>query len=289
LQHNFPKSLLLLLCFILLSSALRADESQIMLADFYYAEGYYDEAITEYLRFVYFNQSALKLAEVYYKMALCYGELEDWKQAEQVLQTAIKFADDSEQRFEYKFTFIELLIAKKSYKKAEKELLKIYALSEDKRYRARCLFLLTVLYIYTYNWTLAEENIKEYFAESDTYSESSRNQICDLFTAARKLPYKSKDLAIFLSILLPGAGQAYTGNIMQGLNALVVNGAAGTLLVYTVLDGYYLDAGVIFLFIFTRYYSGNIYHAEKYALQYNEALNKNMAKQLLELLLEKRE
>ncbi|MBN1798952.1 MAG: tetratricopeptide repeat protein [Spirochaetales bacterium] len=263
-----------------------SEEPQASLADFLSAQGYYDEAVTEYLRFIYLNPQSLQLAEVYKKLALCYSELENWKQAERSLQKAIALTDDREQRYTYKFTFIELLIAKKAYNRAEKELHKIYTMAMEKKYKSRSLFLLSVLYIYTYNWESAETALKEYFGESDTYSESSQKHINDLLAAARKLPYKSKDVAIVLSVLLPGAGQAYSGNVMQGVNALLVNGTAGTLMVYTVLDGYYLDAAMIFLFIFYRFYSGNIYYAEKATLQYNDLLNQNMAQQLLELLLE---
>jgi tetratricopeptide (TPR) repeat protein len=287
LTINFPKRLFLIFYLSLSVCALWADESQVTLADFYYEQGFYDEAITEYLRFIYFNPEVPYLAEIYEKMALCYAELEDWEKAEHAIHKAISLANGSDQKYTITFTFIEILIAKKSYSRAEKELLEIYTMTVQDRYRMRSIFLLSVVYIYSYRWELVDICLREYFESSDTYSESVKNQIYDLLTTARELPYKSKEAAVALSLLLPGAGQAYSGKVMQGLNALVVNGAAGTLLVYTILDGYYIDAVVVFLFIFYRFYSGNIYYAEQYALQYNELLNQNIAQQILELLLKK--
>jgi tetratricopeptide (TPR) repeat protein len=287
LTINFPKCLFLIFYLSLLVCALWADESQVALADFYYEQGFYDEAITEYLRFIYFNPEFPYVAKIYEKMALCYAELEDWEKAEHAIHKAVSLANGSDQKYTITFTFIEILIAKKSYSRAEKELLEMYTMAVQDRYRMRSIFLLAVVYIYSYRWELADMCLREYFESSCTYSESVQNQIYDLLTAARELPYKSKEAAVALSVLLPGAGQAYSGKVMQGLNALVVNGAAGTLLAYTILDGYYIDAVVVFLFVFYRFYSGNIYYAEQYALQYNELLNRNIAQQILELLLKK--
>jgi TM2 domain-containing membrane protein YozV len=104
--------------------------------------------------------------------------------------------------------------------------------------------------------------------------------------AVRNLPYKSKECAFFLSLVLPGAGQVYAGDLGQGINALAVNGDAGTLIVLSIIDGYYLDAGIIFLYVFARYYQGNLYYAERLTLEYNERVKRDMAGQVINLLLE---
>jgi hypothetical protein len=48
--------------------------------------------------------------------------------------------------------YMEIFIAGRQYKKAEKELLAIYAGANESRYRLRSLYLLGVIYVYNYNW-----------------------------------------------------------------------------------------------------------------------------------------
>jgi tetratricopeptide (TPR) repeat protein len=288
LPLNFPK-LLSLILFSFLILPCWAEEYELELAGYYYQQGFYQEAITEYLRIIFLNPSAGNLDAIYYNIALCYCQLSDWAKAEQSIKKAIAHAADANQKQEYTFIYLEILIARKLYRRAEKELQCIYEISPVPEYRLRSLYLLGVIYIYTYNWKQAQASFSEYFNTSPTYSENQKQKILTLLAAAQKLPYKSKEWAFFLSMLLPGAGQAYAGDFVQGANALAVNGSAGTLLVLTILDGYYLDAGVIFLFVFERYYLGNLYHAKRLAGEYNERINTDMAGQIFNLLLEKGE
>jgi TM2 domain-containing membrane protein YozV len=143
-----------------------------------------------------------------------------------------------------------------------------------------------VIYVYNYNWQQAQAVFTEYFNTSSAYAEPQKQKILNLLAAARNLPYKSKEWAYFLSLVLPGAGQVYAGDLGQGVNALAVNGGTGTLIVLSIIDGCYLDAGIIFLYVFARYYGGNLYHAERLTLEYNERVNRDMALQVINLLLE---
>jgi len=280
----FLNILLLVLACLFSTATLGAESPETGLADYYYAHGMYAEAVTEYLRYIFFNPGSGGLDTVYSKIALCYAELEEWRKAERSLGKAIESAADDEQKREYTFSLVEIFIAQKSYKRALSLLSELLERSADRNTTQRILFLRGVVYIYLYDWPKAADCIGRYVNDSQTMPEERKAKIYKLLDTARHLPYRSKDIALFLSIILPGAGQAYAGDAGQALNALLVNGAAGALTVYTALDGYYLDAGILFLFVFYRYYQGNLYHAQRLVREYNLSLNNGIARKLLSLL-----
>jgi TM2 domain-containing membrane protein YozV len=281
--RNLP---VLILTFMCTAAMLEAEGPDTGLADYYVEYGLYGEAVTEYLRVIFFNQQTGGLDVIYSKIARCYAELEEWRNAERSLRKAMELAPDAEQAREYAFSLVEILIAQKSYKRALSGLQEMSAQSGDRDIGRRILFLQAVVYIYLYDWANAADCLGGYMDGSPAMTEERKAEIRKLLDTARHLPYKSKDLALFLSLILPGAGQAYAGDAGQALNALLVNGAAGTLTVYTAIEGYYLDAGILFLFVFYRYYQGNLYHAQRLAREYNLALNNGIAKKLLALLAE---
>ncbi|MEJ2662850.1 MAG: hypothetical protein P8107_02225 [Spirochaetia bacterium] len=289
-MRDFPKVILfLLLFFSVVCPHFWAEQDTTDMADYYYEQGFYDQAITEYLRDLFLHPDLADKAELYQKMARCFAEMEEWRKAEQNIRSAIEFSTQPEKKREYGFTLAEILIAAKYYGSAIGILQGLREQNGETKEKLHALFLQAVAYIYLYDWQNAAKCLKEYFRESETFAPRTEEKIMKLLARAQKLPYKSKELAYFLSMIIPGAGQTYAGDPVQGLNALLINGAAGTFTVYTAIDGYYLDAGLLFLYVFMRYYSGNLYHAQRLTVQYNRMLNKHMAQELLDLLTGKKE
>jgi len=85
----------------------------------------------------------------------------------------------------------------------------------------------------------------------------------------RPLRLKNPRTARFLS-LLPGLGEAYAGRPLFGLWAFAVNAGDTYLVVNAVLRGHYVDAFLVYTFLWQRFYSGSMANASRFAREYNE-------------------
>ncbi len=83
------------------------------------------------------------------------------------------------------------------------------------------------------------------------------------------VPMRSPQVARWLSSILPGSGQIYAGATSSGINSLAINAAFGSLTVSEIVAGSYLQGGVVFLFLWNRYYFGGIFNAERTAITQN--------------------
>jgi len=82
--------------------------------------------------------------------------------------------------------------------------------------------------------------------------------------------FKSASKARLLSMVFPGAGQAYAGNFWKGISGNLLFDASAYYTIKSILDTYYISAlltGGIFIF---RFYSGGIYYSENLVKQYND-------------------
>lgn len=82
-------------------------------------------------------------------------------------------------------------------------------------------------------------------------------------------PGRSETTALLLSLILPGAGQAYAGEVRAGLAALAINLGSGYLLGNALRQQKYVDAGLVFFFLINRFYLGALGNAQQAAREYN--------------------
>lgn len=83
-------------------------------------------------------------------------------------------------------------------------------------------------------------------------------------------PKKSVKTAAFLSFLCPGAGEMYANNIKGGMRSFILNLGSGFLLYNAIRQKKYVDAILIFNFLFQRFYLGSVYNAQKSAVEWNK-------------------
>lgn len=91
-------------------------------------------------------------------------------------------------------------------------------------------------------------------------------QIKTLFEEA-KLHRPNPATAKLLSIILPGAGQAYSGDWRGAINSFLLNASLGTLAVYTAVNYSFLEGATSIMPWLIRYYMGGFGHAEAAAMQ----------------------
>ena len=89
----------------------------------------------------------------------------------------------------------------------------------------------------------------------------------------RKLNNPNPKTALVLSIIFPGAGQIYAGDVKDGINSLLLTSFIAVVAVYVAFEYQPLDAISIVPW-FMRFYQGGIFNAKKIA-ETNRQFNRN--------------
>jgi len=254
-----------------------ADDTVLNLADRIFDSGNYEDAITEYKRFIFFNPTSDSVEYAYYKIGLAYRNEKRWRESMDALRQSIQSAGDDSIRNQREIDLSVVLIASENYSAAEFQLLRIESFSKFPTLKKKASFFCGVASLYSFKWKEARGAFGKYFSPKD----ESFLRIDSLLSKAEELNYKSPELAKWLSTFLPGIGQIYAGDWRFGLNALLLNGATGYLLFNNLLKGDYHNAVLIYFLLCRRYYLGNRYHAEKITEDYNNSLNKQLVQKLI--------
>ena len=95
------------------------------------------------------------------------------------------------------------------------------------------------------------------------------------FRKSVTLPKKSPSFAKLISRFIPGSGQIYAGKFFNGLGSMLINGTFFYLLFDSIYDRRYVDAFGIYM-VGSRFYYGNVYNAEKFAIEYNQRIDEQL-------------
>ena len=262
-------------------TSLFARDLALELGDWLLDTGCYEDAVTEYKRFIFFNPVSDSVSYAYYKIGLAYRNEHKWTESLHALQQAIQTAPSDSVRDEAKIALAITLIASGNYGAAELELLKIELFSSSESLKKKAAFFRGISNLYTFKWDEARNAFKKYFNDTTIVG----RQVDSLLAVSQQLRYKSPRLARFLSTILPGAGQIYVGDWRNGINALAINIVTGYVVVSSLIEHRYNDAFLSFTSIFQRYYLGNRQHATKIAQNHNLHLNRLLAEHVLQNLL----
>ncbi len=269
------------LIFLIISAA---PDAALYHADLFLNAGYYEEAVTEYKRYLYFNPAGELTSDAYYKMGRAFRSLNNWDQAISAIRQAIHTSSCDSIKQERELVLAATYIADKRYSLGEILLLKIITYTENPYLRQKALMLHGIACLYSYKWDAAQSSFDAYFQEQP--EPVIQADIDTLLQEARNFFYKSPDDARGLSTLIPGLGQFYIGDYPNALNAFVLNGGLIAWMVYKLWHGNLGDAYVIYYFLFRRYYYGNRYHAQRLAQEYNENLDASQVTKILQKLVE---
>ena len=259
----------------------------LQLAGRFLAAGDFDAAVTEYKRYIFFSATAgdPQLSEAYRDIGLAFRSQGRWAEAREALNNSIQSASDEQFRDLRRIDLAVVEIAAGNRSAAEFLLVKVEMFSRDEAVKRRAAFFRGVCALYGGEWDKAGEAFAAHFNSATDHDFLARLQ--ELLARAKKRRLKSPILAKWMSILLPGSGQIYSGYWGNGLNALVINGALGYLLVKDLLDR---QAGsFIFntIFLFSRFYLGNIHIAKDLANRRNQELKRRAAADVMDLLQER--
>jgi hypothetical protein len=83
------------------------------------------------------------------------------------------------------------------------------------------------------------------------------------------VPRRRPDTAMFLSMVCPGTGEIYAGNIRLGIIDFLLNLGSGFLIYNALRQKKYVDAGLVIGFLFNRFYFGSLNNARMSAIAKN--------------------
>ncbi len=257
---------------LLLNWTIGSANPLLKLADELMRRGCPDAAITEYKRFLFFEPQADSAAYIFRAIADSYYALGDKEAAIQNLKMAITQCAEPDQGDEWTIRLSLWYLEIHHEALAEIQLEKL--VDQDKKNArpiqpdtvnkaALLLFLLQL----EKGEVAGAVRIIAHFTPTDSLQVTAKSQT---IIALENLPsYRSPGLARKLSTFLPGAGQIYVGAYGQGLNALILNGLIGWQATRLIVHEQYLQALLLCQYFGWRYYSGNRYHAERLAREYN--------------------
>jgi hypothetical protein len=183
------------------------------------------------------------------------------EQAGLALRVAEDRAPTTRLRDETRITRGTMDLAAGNTAQATLQFLEMEETAEDPGIRSRARFLAGVGTARLHRWAQARELFTRFFSETPPADSAEFRRLDRLLAHAAKHREKSSAVAKRLSTLLPGTGQFYAGDWLNGLNAMVLNGVTGYWLVGSVQDGAAADAVLKAVLVLSRYYLGNRYQA----------------------------
>lgn len=253
----FIVSIFILIC-LAKSFAQDSFQYQFDLAKKLYDEENYFDAVTEFKRLLFFDETGRFLYEANKLIGLSYKEGAKFSDAIHFLALAEINASTSEQIFESKIEIIKINILRRTTSRA---LSLLDDLKKDERFSNKSNeinFWTGWTYIFADDWEKASTE----FALIDsthflkTFCDSVNN---DLYNVT---------LAKTLSIV-PGFGQFYTGEYISGFISIGWNVLWGYLTINAFTEDRVFDGFVIGTLLWYRFYNGNLQNAEKFATQKN--------------------
>jgi hypothetical protein len=234
-------------------------EAQFNFAKTLYDNEEYFDAVTEFQRLLFFDQSGEYSFEGNKLIGLSYKQGGFFSDALRYLTLAEINAVSPEEVYETRIEIIKVNILRRT---TEKALTLLDSLESDQRYSDKVNeinYWRGWAHIFSDDWGKA------------TASFGQINPEHELQILADEIDNKlySETKAKILSICLPGAGQFYTGEYVSGLLSFGWNALWGYLTVQSFIDDRVFDGIMVGSFLWTRFYNGNLQNAEKFAMEKN--------------------
>lgn len=219
---------------------------QLSFADSLYAQRYYELAAVEYEREFFFSPELLNDQVKRLNYAVSLLKSNEFKGIEE-LNTIIDEFPAADPKV--KITMAKYYIQMENYYQATQ----LLSETEEKR-------LLGFTYLRDNRFSTA----RNFFIEHGDY------EFAHDIDAYINRPKKSIRTAVLLSLMCPGAGEVYASNVKGGVRSFLLNLGSGFLLYNAIRQKKYVDAILIFNFLFQRFYLGSVFNAQKSALEWNK-------------------
>jgi len=254
------KNILYLIFMSLSTSSLFAQKTLDQQFDYatklYNDENYFD-AITEFKRLLFFDETQSYEFKANFTIGLSYKHGGKFSEALQYLSLAKLKSGSDEEFYTCSIEVIKINILRRNTFKAFSML---DSLANNHRFTDKLNeidYWRGWTYIFSDDWKKASEIFNKIYSKQ-------MSALCD---SINNNLYNPK-LAKYLSII-PGAGQFYTGEYVSGLLSIGWNVLWGYLTIDAFIKDRVLDGVLIGSLLWWRFYSGNIQNAEKLAVEKN--------------------
>ena len=253
----------------------------------YLVAGDYNQAITEYKRFLFFHPDHPQNSAIYLQMGKALVQLDDFQSAIDFFQIAIQQTDDLSLKVKISLELIPVLIADNQNDTAVFFCYQVLAhldqlsTNVNSNDQAKTYFFLGVTEVYRQRWKAAKAAL--------LISGLATPKVIELLDEFSNEEQKSARIAKWLSTLCPGLGQCYANKWIDGLNAFLLNGVLGSCVGYLFKSGQKQSAILLGSTLLWRYYNGNRHNAVKAARQHNEWQNEKKINHILDQLNVKKE
>ena len=265
---------------------LEAEDQALALGDRYARSGAYDPAITEYKRVLFFDEDNRLASTVHSRIASCYKYQRLWNEAFFHLRRSIQAASSLREIEDREFELITALLAGGRDSEAELRLLRLRDFTEMDSKRVS--LYLCVTYVYHSRWKDAAAELDRAFPDeeiAEPWMRAELEHLKRLLTEAQSSRRKSPGTALLLSTVVPGTGQLYAGDPWDALNAFVLNAGIATLIYSAMKHEYYLEAALLFIYPFKRYYMGNRDNARRAAETSNRVTDQQFRERIVDKIL----
>jgi hypothetical protein len=254
-----------------------AHESALVNAQRLTDAGAYDAAITETLRYIFFNPDS-QTVRLLLTISDLYRATGNYVQARRTLNEAHARAQTDSLQETIKIKIALIAMAEKNYSSAELDLLRISCFSTNPRLKKEANLFLTFVYIYTNRWDKLLAAIPVLTKDSLCQAASLMDSLLrECNYQKRKSPIVARNLSTFV----PGLGQVYSHDLKNGVNALAISILTTYMTINSLTTGYYQEAILTDVTLFWRYYNGNRWLAMQAAEKYNEKLDNALREKLI--------
>lgn len=238
----------------------------------------YYRAITEAKRYISLFPQGKKVENMYKLIGDCYLMAREWSDAIDAYNQFLKHFSKSQYVNQILFNKGICLVKEKKYTEAKSVFQEIIESANPVRKNEAIKWKILLL-IHNNNFEELDRLLNDEFIRKELGKTISI--IEKTVTVKREVKYKSPELAVFMSCLLPGSGQFYSERYKDGIYSFVLNGLfiAGTY--FAVDNENYPVAGILIIFEL-GWYSGNIYSAANGAHKYNRKIDEDIFKKSIE-------
>ncbi|MCU0474352.1 MAG: hypothetical protein MUC93_13490 [Bacteroidales bacterium] len=251
-------TILFSLCF--LSFAKTQDIHQIKeFSDEQFNKGNYQLSLKEYQRVLLFNDEK-EYNELYSKIASIYYQMSDFDLASKYYDFALRVENNDSLRFELALKKTLCDFNKNNYLEALSELYDLPDPASDFLQKRKDLYM-GICYFGLNDFQNSSENF------SKLLDSTGMTKINNLFLDFNRFSKKFRPEKVeLMSIILPGLGQVYTGEIFSGLNSFFLITGITFYAMVTAVNYTYFDGLLVLSSWFYRYYSGGYTNASTMAV-----------------------
>ena len=248
------------------------------LANKLYQAKEYQSAVNYYRRVIFFDKDEQYRKACYSQIAESLFQIKEYDEAAGYFDLAYFQEQNDSLKTEYVFRKTSCYMLTKNYEYAQVELLSlpdsILTSLQPKR---------------TFYWAILHFALENFDDSKNAFLEivndkAKKEVINTLFLKNEKVSRISPKKARTLSMILPGLGQFYAGDIKNGLNSMLLTGGLFYLGVRTGINNGFLDAAVSVFPWIQRYYMGGYAKAEMIAQNQKQKKRVAVYNQILDVI-----